>query len=105
MKAPTLLFIGLSALATQANASSPAAWAGQDKAIAASCSKASQLKNVQPVATPALFSDQVGYTALLLQGRYPQTHMKNRRSTELCLYNRKTKTAHVTEWDSVKPAS
>ena len=49
---------------------------------------------------PALFSDDVGYTALLLQGRYPQKHMKNRLGRELCLFERKSGTAHVTEADA-----
>ncbi len=30
--------------------------------------------------------------------------MKNQPGTELCLYNKKSKTAAVTEWDSVMPA-
>lgn len=49
---------------------------------------------------PALFSDDVGYTALLLQGRYPQKHMKNGLGRELCLFERKSGTAHVTEADA-----
>ena len=49
---------------------------------------------------PALFSDDVGYTALLLQGRYPQKHMKNLLGRELCLFERKSGTAHVTEADA-----
>ena len=49
---------------------------------------------------PALFRDDVGYTALLLQGRYPQKHMKNRLGRELCLFERKSGTAHVTEADA-----
>ena len=49
---------------------------------------------------PALFSDDVGYTALLLQGSYPQKHLKNRLGRELCLFERKSGTAHVTEADA-----
>ena len=49
---------------------------------------------------PALFSDDAGYTALLLQGRYPQKHMTNRLGRELCLFERKSGTAHVTEADA-----
>ena len=56
-----------------------------------------------PVGTAAQFDDRVGYSALLLQGQYPQKHMKGQQGTELCLYNKKTKTAHVTEWDSIRP--
>ncbi|MFL6609964.1 MAG: hypothetical protein ACJ8HF_17180, partial [Pseudomonas sp.] len=63
------------------------------------------LKNAEPVGTAAQFDDRVGYTALLLQGQYPQKHMKGATGTELCLYRKKTQTAFVTEWDSIRPAS
>ncbi|AKK00171.1 MULTISPECIES: hypothetical protein [Pseudomonas] len=105
MKTRTLIFLGFTALAAQAHASSPDAWAAYDKAVLASCVKASGLKNVEPVGSAAQFDDRVGYTALLLQGQYPQKHMKGATGTELCLYRKKTKTAHVTEWDSIRPAS
>ena len=72
MKAPALLFLTLTALATQAQASSPDAWAAFDKAVLASCTKASQLSHTKPVGNAAQFDDRVGYTALLLQGKYPQ---------------------------------
>lgn len=104
MKASALIFISLTALAAQAQASSPSEWAAHDKAVLASCTKASGLKNVKALGNPALFDDKVGYTAVLLRGNYPQAHMKNQAGTELCLYNRKSKTAAVTEWDSVMPA-
>ncbi|MCX2899838.1 hypothetical protein [Pseudomonas mandelii] len=102
MKAITLTVICLTALATQAQASSPDAWAAFDKAVLASCTKASGLKNPKPVGTAAQFDDRVGYTALLLQGQYPQKHMKGQQGTELCLYNKKSKTAYATEWDSIR---
>ena len=103
MKATTLTFLYLTALTTQAHASSPDAWATHDKAVLASCTKTSGLKNVKPVGNVAQFDDRVGYTALLLQGQYPQKHMKDQQGTELCLYNKKSKTAYVTEWDSIRP--
>jgi hypothetical protein len=31
--------------------------------------------------------------------------MKGAAGTELCLYRKKTKTAYVTEWDSIRPAA
>ena len=104
MKSHALIFMSLAALAFQAHASSPDAWAAHDKAVLASCLKASGLKNVEPVGTAAQFDDRVGYTALLLQGQYPQKHMKDATGTELCLYRKKTKTAYVTEWDAIRPA-
>lgn len=90
-------------IAPFAQASSPDAWAAYDKTVLASCTKASGLKDAKPVGNAAQFDDRVGYTALLLQGQYPQKHMKGQQGTELCLYNKKSKTAYVTEWDSIRP--
>ncbi|POA17159.1 hypothetical protein C1886_23380 [Pseudomonas sp. FW300-N1A1] len=105
MKTSALFFITLTSLATQALASTPDAWAAYDKAVLASCTKASQLSHAKPVGNAAQFDDRVGYTALLLQGQYPQKHMKGQAGTELCLYNKKSKTAYVSEWDSVRPTT
>ncbi|MNI99318.1 hypothetical protein D3C73_1583650 [compost metagenome] len=52
---------------------------------------------------PAEFDDRVGYSALLLEGRYPQKHMNNRKGSELCLFNKQDKTAFVTEWTPGTP--
>ncbi|WRH91625.1 hypothetical protein RCC30_24245 [Pseudomonas fluorescens] len=105
MKAITLSLLCLTALTSQAHASSPDAWTAYDKTVLASCTKASGLKNAKPVGAPAQFDDRVGYTAVLLQGQYPQKHMKGQQGTELCLYNKKSKTAFVTEWDSIRPTA
>jgi len=105
MKAITLSLLCLTALTSQAHASSPDAWAAYDKTVLASCTKASGLKNAKPVGAPAQFDDSVGYTAVLLQGQYPQKHMKGQQGTELCLYNKKSKTAFVSEWDSIRPTA
>ncbi|MBC3954649.1 hypothetical protein [Pseudomonas triticifolii] len=104
MKASILLLAGLAAVAAQAEAATPQAWSALDKAMLDSCLKASQLKTPAPVGTSAQFDDRVGYSALLLKGRYPQKHMNNRPGTELCLYNRKSRQASVTEWDSITPS-
>jgi hypothetical protein len=105
MKTASLTLLCLTALAFQAHASSPDAWAAYDKAVLGSCIKASGLKNSAPVGKAAQFDDRVGYTALLLQGQYPQKHMKGALGTELCLYNKKSKAAYVTEWDSIQPGA
>ena len=105
MRTATLAFLCLTARAAQAHASSPDAWAAYDKTVLASCTKASGLKEAKPVGNAAQFDDRVGYTALLLQGQYPQKHMKGAQGTELCLYNKESKTAYVTEWDSIRPAT
>lgn len=105
MKPITFSLLYLAFLAPLAHASSPDAWAAYDKAVLANCTKASGLKNAKPVGNAAQFDDRVGYTALLLQGQYPQKHMKGQQGTELCLYNKKSKTAFVTEWDSIRPTA
>jgi len=101
MKASLLLLAGLMVAASHAYASSDQAWSDLDKAVIDTCVKASQLKNAKPAGTAALFDDSVGYNALLLKGRYTQAHMKNKVGTELCLYQRQSKKAVVTEWDSL----
>ncbi|MGE8152848.1 hypothetical protein ACQKP5_16565 [Pseudomonas vancouverensis] len=104
MKAAALTLFCLAALANQAHASSPDAWAAYDKTVLASCTKASGLKDSKPLGNAAQFDDRVGYTAVLLQGQYPQKHMKGAQGIELCLYNKQQKAAYVTEWDTIKPA-
>jgi hypothetical protein len=104
MKALPLSLACLTLLASQAHASSPDAWATFDKQVLASCTQASQLKNAKAVGNPAQFDDRVGYTAVLLQGQYPQKHMKGQTGIQLCLYDKQHKSAQVTEWDSIRPA-
>ncbi|RMQ44505.1 hypothetical protein ALQ04_01765 [Pseudomonas cichorii] len=103
MKPSIVLLIALSAFVGRSFAATPQAWQALDKAMLESCLKASQLKDSKPLGNSAQFDDRVGYSALLLQGRYPQKHMNNRKGTELCLFNRKSRQASVTEWDSIAP--
>ncbi len=95
--------LSLLLLAPLAHASSDQAWAAHDKQLLRACSAASQLKDVRALGKSAEFDDRSGYSALLLQGRYPQKHMNNRKGTELCLYDRRQKSAYVTEWTPGKP--
>jgi len=89
--------LSLLLLAPLAHASSDQAWAEHDKQLLRACTAASQLKDVRALGKSAEFDDRSGYSALLLQGRYPQKHMNNRKGTELCLYDRRQKSAYVTE--------
>ena len=82
-------------------ATSPAAWSDHDKEVAATCVRASNLKNARPAGLPMVYDDRVGMTVLLLMGRYPQPHMKNQTGRELCLFDRKTREAAVTEADQL----
>ncbi|ENX42835.1 hypothetical protein [Acinetobacter sp. NIPH 2100] len=78
-------------------ASSEQAWNKHDQDIKTACIKASQLKNAKPVSNIMLFEDRVGYSAVLIQGKYPQAHMKNKTGQELCLWNKTSKKAYLTE--------
>ncbi|NCU24194.1 hypothetical protein DZC41_12150 [Acinetobacter haemolyticus] len=78
-------------------ASSEQVWNKHDQDIKAACIKASQLKNTKPVSNIMLFEDRVGYSALMIQGKYPQAHMKNKIGQELCLWNKTSKKAYLTE--------
>jgi hypothetical protein len=43
--------------------------------------------------------DDVGYDGLMIKGRYPQPHMKNKATQILCLFNRKTRKASIGEME------
>ncbi|MNP84618.1 hypothetical protein D3C76_1840050 [compost metagenome] len=47
------------------------------------------------------YGDDVGYSALLIAGRYPQAFMHNKAGKELCLYQRATKKAVVQDADGL----
>lgn len=48
------------------------------------------------------YDDSVGYSALLLEGRYPQPQMRNKRGRELCLFQRSSGRASVSEADQLR---
>ena len=48
-----------------------------------------------------VYDDRTGLTALLVSGRYPQPHMKNRPGQVLCLFDRKNREAFVTDADQL----
>jgi hypothetical protein len=84
-------------------ASSPEAWRAYDREVRTACLKASGL--LQPrvlgdrVDVPAAPPDPNGITlilsAFLLEGRYPQAHMKGQMGRELCLFDQRTRKAFV----------
>ncbi len=84
-------------------ASSPEAWRAYDREVRTACLKASRL--LQPrvlgdrVDVPAAPPDPNGITliisAFLLEGRYPQAHMKGEMGRELCLFDQRTRKAFV----------
>lgn len=103
----TAILLAAVLLAGAAQASSPAAWSAHDKEVAAACVKASGLKGAKPAGQPMAYDDGVGMTALLVAGRYPQPHMKNRAGRVLCLFDRKKREAVTIEADqlSLAPAA
>ena len=102
MKPFVFILLGCAALSNAAHASSDQAWNDHYKQMNERCIAASGLKNVKVLGKPAEFDDRVGYSALLLEGRYPQKHMNNRKGTELCLFDKQRKAAFVTEWTPAK---
>ena len=81
-----------------AQASSSKAWNEQRQQMLKACLTASQFKDAHARGKPAEFDDQVGMSALLIEGVYPQKHMQQRTGTELCLYDRQHQRAFVSEW-------
>lgn len=88
--------IALIAAAAPAGASTDAAWAASAKAGRAACIVAANLARPS-VSAPIGFSDQVGRDAMLVRGMYKQRFMKNAWGTMLCLYDRRTHRAEVSE--------
>lgn len=91
------------ACATTAGASTPDAWKDYDQRLTKACIAASGLKDAKPVGGPIHYDDRVPVTALVLAGRYPQKHMKNRPGRELCVWDRKAEKAYVSEADQLLP--
>ena len=89
-------------LSPLAHASSEAAWQQNSQTRQQVCLKASGLKAVKVVGKPIQYDDSVGYDAILLEGRYPQKHMKNQMGRELCLYQRASGKAVVSEADHLR---
>ncbi|MDH4608689.1 hypothetical protein [Pseudomonas sp. BN102] len=95
------LLLAATLFAAQASASSDQAWHEHDARLLTACKAVSGLEDVRPAGQPVLFDDRLGLTALLLEGRYPQKHMKGQRGRELCLFERKSRKAHIAEADTL----
>lgn len=95
-------FLLAALLSPLAHASGEAAWQQNEQQSRQACLLASTLAQAKIVGKPVQFDDRAGYDALLLQGRYPQKHMKNRTGRELCLYHRQSGRAVVSEADQLR---
>jgi heat shock protein HslJ len=96
-KLPPLIGAALAlAMAAPAFSATPEAWAKVDAASSAACVKAASL--VGAIAGPPIrYSDKVLIDARVVEGSWPQPHMKGAKAKMLCLYNRKTKRVEVQE--------
>ncbi|MFB4394604.1 MULTISPECIES: hypothetical protein [unclassified Pseudomonas] len=102
MKFLSALLVTCAMASGMAQASSTQAWNDYRQQMVKSCLAASQFKNAHVLGKPAEFDDRVAYSALLIEGVYPQKHMKQRTGTELCLYDRQRQQAFITEWETSK---
>ena len=81
MKKRALLILSLATtLGGYCHASSNEAWSKSQKAIAQSCLQASSLKETRVAGEIVDFDDEAGLSALVIEGRYPQSFMKNRKA-------------------------
>jgi hypothetical protein len=87
------------AAALPAAASSPDAWAAYRKEVVTACTHATDLRRARAAGDVIDYDDTVGRSALVVTGTYPQRYMKNRTGRVLCLFDKKTRTAHVAEAD------
>lgn len=77
-------------------AATPDAWMKVDKASEAACLKAANLEGAT-AGPPTRFSDRMLVDARIVEGTWPQPHMKGAKAKMLCLYNRKSKRVELQE--------
>jgi len=63
------------------------------------CVAASTLRDARPGGERVDFDDWIGYSVLSIVGHYPQPQMHNQRGREQCLFDRRTRTASVSDAD------
>lgn len=78
-------------------ASSDEAWKALDKNIQKSCLAISALQEKKVEGKRIDFSDDVGYSAVVISGSYKSKNSSPAPGKELCLYNRKTQSASLAE--------
>jgi hypothetical protein len=96
----TSCWLGVGLLgASVASASTPEAWSAYQQEVVKTCVAASSLRGAHAAGERIDFDDDVGLSALLIAGDYPQPHMKNQHGRELCLFNKYTRTAWMADAD------
>lgn len=97
---PILILAGLitaELVATQiVRASSEEAWDAIVKEASAACQIASELENPRVVWSNPAYERQA---ALIVTGRWPQTHMKGAQGYMLCLYDKQSAKIEIQEID------
>ena len=83
------IILAIAVIAVPVQASSPDAWTELFKRASAACEKASELKKAK-AGTPVDFPDKV---LVIVDGIWPQPHMKNAAARFACLYDKRTRTA------------
>ena len=91
---PIALAAALALVATTTHASSDAAWAELYAKAGAACLKASGLSATKLRGQPVDFQATV---LMIVDGRYPQPHMKNAKGTSYCLYDKVSGKTEATE--------
>lgn len=92
---------GLLYPAGSAIGATPEAWAAHEKEVVTACVLASKLVNAKPGGKIIDFADGVGFSALVIDGRYPQPHMKNKHGRALCLFDKRARTPYVSGADAI----
>lgn len=84
-------------LLAPAYASSDDAMMDYDREVTGACFAASAFKDPIAHTKVIMFDDSVGIDALIVEGEYPQEHMKGQRGEMLCLFNKTARSAVVSE--------
>ncbi|MBD2104823.1 hypothetical protein [Leptolyngbya sp. FACHB-261] len=92
---------GLLLVGGVAEASSPEAWTQHEREVRSRCLALSGLRNAQAVGEIVGFDDRVGYDALLVRGNYAQAQMNNQTGQVLCLFDRRTRRAYISDAENL----
>jgi len=93
-----LLLVSTALADGAALASSPDAWRAYDRQVRTACVAASRLAAVRVKGKRVDVLD-LDISALLLEGTYPQPHMRGQKGLELCLFERRSGRAKVADGD------
>ena len=93
-----LLLVSTALVDGAALASSPDAWRAYDRQVRTACVAASRLAAARVKGKRVDVLD-LDISALLLEGTYPQPHMRGQKGLELCLFERRSGRAKVADGD------